>query len=408
MGAMRILYITPYVPSVISVRPYNLIKGLAGQGHAITLLTLVPPGEADNLPIIRPYCSRVEDVSFAWYDALATVGYALATGLPLQAAYGHSQRLMGILTKTLDTQSFDIVHVEHLRASVLGTFVHGLPKVYDAVDCISLLLERTLAANPQAKSRLMAWLDLERTRRYEGHLSGQYTHTVLTTREDQEALQALTVRYGRAAESERISVLPNGVDLQYFGPQNLAREEETLVFSGKMSYHANIATALYLVQEIMPLIWKERRLVKLWIVGQAPSKAVRALATDERITVTGYVPDLRPYLTRATLAISPVRYGVGIQNKVLEALACGTPVVTSPRACQTLQTRPGEDMMVGDSPAAFAEQVLRLLADSALRQQLGANGRRYVETHHHWTTVTETLQSIYVRARDQRDCRSPT
>ena len=158
----------------------------------------------------------------------------------------------------------------------------------------------------------------------------------MTSSEDRAALQELTARYGGADEVKLVEVLPNGVDLNYFAPQNLPRQGETIVFSGKMSYHANVASVLYLVHEIMPIVWRERPSVGLWVVGQSPTRAVQALARDERVKVTGFVPDLRPYLAQAAVAVSPIRYGVGIQNKVLEAMAMGTPVVTSPRACQAL------------------------------------------------------------------------
>ena len=162
-----------------------------------------------------------------------------------------------------------------------------------------------------------------------------------------------------------------------------------------MSYHANVASVPYLAHEIMPLIWRARRGVKLWVVGQAPTRAVQALGRDERVKVTGFVPDLRPYLAQATVAVSPIRYGVGIQNKVLEAMAMGTPVVTSSQAHLALQGRPGEDLLVGGSPATFAEEVLRPLGDSVLRRELGANGRRYVEEHHNWFVIAENLGRVY-------------
>ena len=400
VSEMRILFITPYVPSPIRVRPFNLIKGLAARGHAITLLTLAPGDEGKHIPALRPYCQQIESVPFSRSQALTGVCYALLTGVPLQAAYGRSRRMIALLSDLLGRESFDVVHVEHLRASILGETIRSLPKVYDSVDCISLLFERTIALNPQWSSRLLARLDLGRTRRYEGRLARKYERVLVTSSEDRAALQELAARYGRADEVKLVEVLPNGVDLNYFAPQNLPRQGQTIVFSGKMSYHANVASVLYLVHEIMPLVWRERPSVGLWVVGQSPTRAVQALVKDERVKVTGFVPDLRPYLAQAAVAVSPIRYGVGIQNKVLEAMAMGTPVVTSPRARLALQAEPGEDLLVADSPAAFAEQVLRLLGDDLLRQQIGTNGRRYVEKHHDWFAISADLARIYQETID--------
>src|SRR5690606_32012470 len=123
-----------------------------------------------------------------------------------------------------------------------------------------------------------------------------------------------------------------GVDLDYFQPQDLARNPKRLIFSGKMSYHANIAAAEDLSEKIMPLVWQAEPQANLQIVGKDPAPVILELGEKHNISVTGYVPDLRPYLAQAAIAVSTVRYGVGIQNKVLEAMAMATPVVCSPQA----------------------------------------------------------------------------
>jgi len=195
--------------------------------------------------------------------------------------------------------------------------------------------------------------------------------------------------------ARKMVVLPNGVDLSYFAPLAMPRESETLVFTGKMSYHANVASVLYLCREVMPLIWRDRPQVKLWVVGKAPPPAICALAEDDRVTVTGYVPDLRPYLAQAAVAINPIPYGVGIQNKVLEAMAMELPVVTSPRACIALGVKPEKHLLVAHSASTFVQQVSRLLDDSALRQRISAAGREYVEENHNLVTIATRLVGIY-------------
>ena len=193
-----------------------------------------------------------------------------------------------------------------------------------------------------------------------------------------------------------MTVLPNGVDLDYFTPGEESRQPETIVFSGKMSYHANATAALHLVNDIMPLVWEARPDAQVWIVGKDPTAAVQALARRyAQVTVTGAVPDLRPYLRRATLAVAPLVYGAGIQNKVLEAMACATPVIASRRAVLSLQAIGEEHLLVADGPAHFAQQILRLLADPELRARLGKAGRRYVETHHAWDRIVDDLAAIY-------------
>ena len=142
-----------------------------------------------------------------------------------------------------------------------------------------------------------------------------------------------------------ISVLPNGVDLGYFYVgEELKREPATLVISGKMSYHANVSMTLEMVREILPVIWDQRPETKLWIVGKDPPREIQELGQHPKITVTGTVPDIRPYLQNATIAVAPITYGAGIQNKVLEAMACATPVVASSQAVSALNTISGKDI----------------------------------------------------------------
>jgi glycosyltransferase involved in cell wall biosynthesis len=130
--------------------------------------------------------------------------------------------------------------------------------------------------------------------------------------------------------------------------------------------------------------------------------AVRALADDKRIMVTGYVPDMRPFLASAAVAVTPIRYGVGIQNKVLEAMAMRTPVVTTSQARTALLAREDEHFLVGESADDFAAKVIRLLNDRELVARIGAAGRRYVEEHHDWNHLAARLEQVYRQAIDSR------
>jgi sugar transferase (PEP-CTERM/EpsH1 system associated) len=397
---MRILYITPYVPSLIRVRPYNLIKYLSCRGHLVTVLSLQSTGqEGKDAEELRSYCHRVETVRLTRQQSLLNCFQALPTMTPLQAAYCHSLAMQSLIRKMLEEEErFDIVHVEHLRGAHFGTAVQGMPKVYDSVDCISLLFEKALHAAPSLASRLIAWLDLGRTRRYESWLISQYDKVLVTSPQDKKALLELDGRSPEQDQREKIAVLPNGVDLEYFAFANGNRDPETLVFSGKMSYHANVAAVSHLAKQVMPLIWARRPGVQLEIVGKDPPQSICALARDERVRVTGFVPDLRPYLARATVSVSPMQYSVGIQNKVLEAMAMGTPVVTTPQTRTAILAREGEHFLIGESADDFAAQVIRLLDDRDLAARIGAAGRQYVEEHHDWNRLAARLEEIYHRA----------
>jgi glycosyltransferase involved in cell wall biosynthesis len=280
------------------------------------------------------------------------------------------------------------------------------PLVWDAVDCISLLSRHTMSAGPSAPVRAVARFEHKRTQRYEARMLEVLSHVLVTSERDRQAMIALRRVYGADLTSSDealgagIRVLPNGVDLRYFQPLSQERQPVNLVFSGKMSYHANVATALYLHQQIMPLIWQRRPETTLTIAGSKPPKVIQNMASDARITVTGFVDDMRSYVGRAQVMLSPMVYSVGIQNKVLEAMALGTPVVVAAQAAEALSARPGRDLLTATTAQEFAQATLRLLEDGALRDTLSQGGRAYVERHHDWRIVTDQLIDVYERAID--------
>jgi glycosyltransferase involved in cell wall biosynthesis len=220
----------------------------------------------------------------------------------------------------------------------------------------------------------------------------------VTAPSDRDALLGL-VSPGKSPSE--ISVLPNGVDLAYFHPNpDVQREPQTIVFSGKMSYHANISMVKYLVEEIMPRIWKARPAARLCIVGKDPVPAIKNMARNPLITVTGTVDDIRPFLWRGTVSVVPLLYGAGIQNKILEAMATGTPVVTTSQAVSALRAQPGTDLFVSDDPDDFSRWVLELIANRDLQKRTADAGVRYVHTSHSWASIGSQLVNIYQHILD--------
>lgn len=400
---MKILFIVPYPPSLIRVRPYNLIRELSRRGHQVTVATLwSDENEREDGERLRSVAYQVRLVRQPRWRSYLNCVLALPSKKPLQSVYSWNPNLVGQLNGSVKSPrgkpDFDLVHVEHLRGSRFGLHVKRLnpqlPVIWDSVDCISLLFKLASGRSNKITSRVITSFELGRTRRYESWLLGQFAHTLVTSRIDQEAM--LELSGDGTARAKRISVLPNGVDLDYFTPdENASREADTLVVSGKMSYHANVTMVMYLVEQIMPRVWATRPEAKLWIVGKDPVPEIRTLNQNPKITVTGTVDDIRPYLRGASVAVSPVIYGVGIQNKVLEAMACGTPVVSTPQAVSTLNVTHGNDVLIAENPDVFARYVLRILNDHTYRDQIGKTGRKYVETNHDWSEIAKRLEEIY-------------
>jgi polysaccharide biosynthesis protein PslH len=429
---LNILFVVPYTPNLIRTRPFNLIKGLAVAGHRVTLATLWnDDAELESLRQLNPFlhsliAERIGRIHSGWNCLRAIV-----SSQPLQASYSWCPSLMKKISDTLGSGSFDVVHVEHLRGARYAVQInssraaHGgisPPVVWDSVDCISDLFRRASKSSLNPHVRLAARIELPRTERFEGWLLSQFAQTVVTTEADKHGLLASAQRHHRIngnADSlqERVAIIPNGVDLSYFCPGKDPRETETLVISGKMSYHANVTAVLRFVKFVMPRIWIRYPAARLWIVGKDPAPEIRKLGVhaplereprsrakepgDDRIRITGTVEDVRPYLRRATLAVAPIRYGVGIQNKILESMACGTPVVATPEAVQALRVRRDHHLVVENGEQGLADSICSLIADPERCSSLGHAGRAFVEANHDWQLAVRMLTRVYQNARSR-------
>ena len=409
---MDILFVVPYVPDLIRVRPYNLIRHLTMRGQRITVMTLYSSeAERQSAEALREHCSEVVALELPKWRSLANAAAARSRRVPMQADYCWLPILAEQIEaaiwpdKSAGRASFDIVHVEHLRGARYGHRIQSrfnqdgrtqLPIVWDSVDSITHLFRQSSASSKKILSRLLARFELALTEKHEAVLASIFDHMLVTSKKDRDAFLDLP---GIRKDPQHIHVLPNGVDLDYFTPDNTTkREAKNLVISGKMSYHANVSMVLYFVNQILPLIRKRHPDVKVTIVGKDPPRGILALAQDPNIVVTGTVADIRPYLRRAVVAIAPLTYGAGIQNKILEAMACETPVVTTSRAISALEVQSGVELLTAAEEVDFANGVCRLLDDPALREQIGRNGRAYVERSHNWMKVAAQLEGIYEEA----------
>ncbi|MGQ0601047.1 MAG: glycosyltransferase [Anaerolineales bacterium] len=401
---MKILFVVPYVPNLIRVRPYQLIRNLSALGHAVTVLTIwANAAERADVDALKSQCHSVQAVHVSRLRSWLNCALALPGDAPLQAHYSWTPALLAAAEEAPAWP--DVIHVEHLRGARFGLAFKEWrsrqptrpPIIWDSVDSISLLFEKTAAHSRRAVSRWMARFELGRTQRYERRLLSEFDYITVSAPADRAAMLALA----GAAQTAPVTVVPNGVDLDYFAPNpQLAREADTLVITGKMSYHANVTMVMQFVETVLPRLWARRPSVKLWVVGKEPPAQLQALAQDPRITVTGSVPDLRPYLQRAAVAVAPLAYGVGIQNKVLEAMACATPVVASTAAVFALaDLRPGREAIVADGPEALADALSGLLADSGRQVEVGQAGRCYVERHHRWQDIVAGLVKVYSEAK---------
>jgi sugar transferase (PEP-CTERM/EpsH1 system associated) len=352
---------------------------------------------------IANYCISVDPVYLPKRLAYANCLRALPTRTPLRVAYYKSSAFTRRVVQVIHERAIDVVHGELIKTvpalqAVLAQ--ENIPVLFDAVDCISAYLQQQwkLAQNPLEKAFI--YEELKKMHRYEPRVIAPFNRVVITSAYDRDYLIALGER------PHHIQVVQNGVDTEYFAPLVSPREKDSLVFCAKLDYYPNSQAIVDFCQNVLPIIWKHHPHVRLTIVGNGPPTTVRALSTDNRITVLGYVPDTRPYLGSASIALAPLKVAVGIQNKVLEALAMGAPLVGTSASCRALRVRDGKHLLMAEENQAYAEAVLKLLEEPLLAQNLGIAGRQYVKEHHCWMEAANTLSDLYlglVRGQGQKE-----
>jgi len=368
-------------------RSYNFIKRLSRR-HEIALVTLVDSTkEEERVRKISAYCKVVRPVHVKKWQFYGNCLRYLPTAVPIRAASCFSAQADRAIAELLEREQYDIVQVEQIRAAHFGAWLQGVGKVYDSTDSITLLLKRAYqnASNPLQKALFLE--ELIKMRRYEPKISANFDRILMCSKEDEAALKQLNPEL-------RISIIRNGVDLDYFCPQEVDHEPGRIVFSGRLSYYVNADAIRYFLDKVFPLVLRKRTDATLDIVGSNPPRHLLGHSSDH-VRVTGFVPDIRPYLARASVAVCPVRLAVGTQNKIIEAMAMGIPIVSTTRGRTGLAVKDDRELLVAADPFEFAEKVVELLNNGQMAERLSRNGRSYVEEYHSWDSIVSNLEDAY-------------
>jgi glycosyltransferase involved in cell wall biosynthesis len=240
-------------------------------------------------------------------------------------------------------------------------------------------------------------LEANRVARYEGSLVRQFDHTLAVTEIDHQALLRAARIDDRVELADRIRVVPIAIDTTVLVPVQRTAGSHNIVALGTLLFPPNADGIRWFTNEVFPLVRCQVPDVTLTIIGKgAPVDLVRLSSQSSgAITITGYVPDLVPYLEKAALMVVPVRAGGGMRVRILEAFARGIPVVTTSVGLEGIDAKPGEEILVEDTAERYAVAVVQLLKDLTLQTRLAANGRRFVETYYDWQVVLRKLDDIY-------------
>jgi glycosyltransferase involved in cell wall biosynthesis len=231
--------------------------------------------------------------------------------------------------------------------------------------------------------------EISRVKSYEQDLMKYFEEYWIISEEDKVQLEA-------GSHFEKLHIVRNGVDTDYFNRKQRTTDNgqrNSIIFVGYMGVESSDAI-FYFYNQILPLIKKEIPDFKWYIIGADPPDRVKSLANDKNIIVTGYVEDLRDWYEKASVAIAPMRFVAGMQNKILEAMSMSLPVVTTPYGNEGINGQNGEEIFVEDEPDHFARRIVQILRDNNLRKEMGNKGRRFVEEKYSWNVVMDRVEEI--------------
>jgi sugar transferase (PEP-CTERM/EpsH1 system associated) len=389
---VRILYLChriPYPPDKgDKIRAYHQVQALAAR-HEVDLFTLADDAaDLIHKPVLLRDCRRVTVARLNPRLArLRSIPYLL-TRKPLTIPYFYSTELQKEVRKAATAGSYDRVFV---YCSAMAQYVDpawGIPVVTDFVDVDSDKWRQyaTFTGWPiSAVYRREGWA----LRQFERQVCESSACVVVTTGREAALVRQISSR-------ARVEVVPNGVDTEYFKPPAKApdRGRPTVGFTGDMSYFPNVEAVTYFARKVLPLIRRSVPGTQFLIVGRNPGPKVRMLAKIDGVEVTGFVPDVREYLARMQVAVAPFSIAAGIQNKILEAMAFGIPVVCTSRAAQGLSSGAAGAVETADGSEEMAAKIVNLLGNSALAGARGIQGRNKVAAEYRWDRSLERLLQL--------------
>ena len=392
---MKILYLChrfPFPPKRGGkIRPFNMIRHLTASGHEVTVASLArSAAEAAEGRGIASYCARFEMAKVSTAVQTVRMVTRLPTPTPSSMGFFYSATLARRVRDLLRSERLDLIFVHCSSVAQYVAGVRGVPKILDFGDMDSQKWLEYARYKPFPLSAGY-WLEGLKLQREEKRLAAMFDFCTATTRAEWQTLEG----YGLGVPSDWF---PNGVDSDYFVPSEDPYDADTICFVGRMDYYPNQECMFDFCANVLPRIKARRPQTKLLIVGADPTPAVRKLADLPGVTVTGSVPDVRPYVRRSAAMVAPLNIARGTQNKVLEAMAMGVPVIASPAAAGGVDAVRDDHLLIAETYEEQSAAILSVLQNPGERRRLAMAGRSRMLTHHAWPSSMRRLDAIIERS----------
>lgn len=386
---MKIVVILSRVPFPLDkgdkLRAYHQLKALNKDNELIVCCLTDEKVDDSSANALRSISSRFHIFPLKkWRIALNLIS-SIFTRKPFQVMYFYQSPIHRKIREIIAQEEPDHIYCQLTRTAEYAKEEYNYPKTIDYQDAFSKGIERR---ERKAKWPLREIFASERRRliSYENIIFEYFEHKTIISDEDR--------RFIYHPERKDISVIPNGIDTDYFYPNVDVKKVYDLVFIGNMSYPPNIETAEFIANEVLPILKKENQDLKILIAGSSPHKRVKDLSNINEIEVSGWVDDIRDAYAKAKVFFAPMQIGTGLQNKLLEAMAMEIPCVTSGLANRSLQASDGLNILVGSNPEEYAFQIISLLKSASERKRLGEAGRVYVKSKFSWEESARRLMDV--------------
>jgi len=396
---MKILFLThsfPYPPNEgIKLYAYNLIKQLSTK-HEIHLLSLTE-NDKENIDEINKFCKSVNIVRKKIPKSPFLRLYnILFQKNPFCVYQFYSHKFKEKLLHSIDKIKPDIIHFTFVNTSYYKNFISDdMPSVFFLVDAMSMLFYRAMNRENSILKKLYLYAQYKKMKKYENEMMPKFQETILVSPKDREWLIKNNIN-----KELKISVIPYGVDPNYFSPMDVKEDYPSIIFRGIMNFQPNVDAAVYFAKHIFPLVVKEIHNVKYYIVGKNPTGEIKKLGKiNQLIIIDDSSEDLRPFMAKSTVNICPMLSGSGLKIKILEAMAMAKPTVATSIAIEGIpDVIDGENILIADTPEEFAEKVILLIKDESLRKKIGENAREFVMKNYTWQKSAEKFENIYKEA----------